>query len=277
MKYADLHIHSNCSDGTLSPRDVVAAAHQAHLSVIAVADHDSVAGIPEALEAAKAYSLEVIPALELTAEVGGAEIHILGFYIDFWNQRFRKKLVFLQKNRVMRVHRIVKKLRGQAVHLSAKDVFAIAGEGTVGRLHIARAMVRGGWVSSQKEAFGRYIGDHCPSYELGFRFSLGEAIALIKSVGGIPVLAHPYSIRKKDIIAECIREGIMGLEVYYPEHTASMIKTYLSLAEAHGLLVTGGSDFHGGAKPEVKLGAVKLAYRYVRALAAARNGTGAGA
>ncbi|MCX5703060.1 MAG: hypothetical protein NT066_00960, partial [Candidatus Omnitrophica bacterium] len=140
-----------------------------------------------------------------------------------------------------------------------------------GRLHIAKALVREGKVDSIFEAFRKYLGDKGPAFCLGFRFSPAEAIKLIKASGGIPVLAHPYVLHDDDLILKFIDYGLMGLEVYYPEHSQSMINFYLNLAKAHDLLVTGGSDFHGDGKPEVKLGCMKVPYALVEKLKAAKE------
>jgi len=182
----------------------------------------------------------------------------------------REKLDFLKKIRIERIYKILAKLKDMAVTLRAESVFDLAKKGTVGRLHIARAMVKEGLVSSIREAFQKYIGDKCPAFILGFRLTPCEAIKLIREAGGIPVLAHPYSINRDDLIPNFVDDGLMGLEVYYPEHSQSMINFYLSLTKKYNLLVTGGSDCHGQAKPEVKIGSVKIPYELVEKLKAAK-------
>jgi len=266
MKFADLHLHTAFSDGTYTPEELVRASKKAGLAAIAIADHDTVDAIIPSLEIAQKEGIEVIPAIELTAEHDGLEVHILGYFIDYQNKRLQEKLVFLGKNRRERIYKIVEKLAALDLKLEPEAVFKIASEGTVGRMHIARAMVKEGIVKSTAEAFARYIGDKGPAYVCGFRFSPAEAISLIKETGGVAVLAHPYLLRNDELIFEFIKQGIAGLEVYYPEHSQSMINYYLALAEKYNLLVTGGSDCHGKAKPEVKIGMIKLPYELVERL-----------
>ncbi|MDD5166546.1 MAG: PHP domain-containing protein, partial [Candidatus Omnitrophica bacterium] len=169
IKSADLHLHTLFSDGTYTPQELIEKAKKAGLSCIAVVDHDTVSGIEPALEAAKSENIEVVPGIELTAEYEGSEIHILGYFIDYKNKEFIKKLEALRENRIGRIHKILAKLKDAGVSLNPQAVFDIAQQGTVGRLHIARAMVKEGIVISIFEAFRKYIGDKCPAYVSGFR------------------------------------------------------------------------------------------------------------
>jgi predicted metal-dependent phosphoesterase TrpH len=271
MKFADLHLHTVYSDGTYTPAELVSESQKADLSAIAVADHDTVEGIGPVIEIAESYNIEVLPAIELSSEYETREIHILGYLIDYRNKKLIEKLDFLKKNRVERIYKILDKLKSVGKELNPKTIFDIAGEGTVGRLHVARAMVKDGVVGSVYEAFRKYIGDKCPAYVLDFKFSPIDAIKLIRESGGIPVLAHPYTINRDNLILQLIDYGIMGLEVYYPEHSQSMINFYLSLATKNNLLITGGSDCHGNAKPEVKIGSIKIPYELVEGLKLAKN------
>jgi predicted metal-dependent phosphoesterase TrpH len=195
----------------------------------------------------------------------------LGYLIDHRSASLVKQLEILKNNRIERIYKIAAKLKESGISLDPGKIFDIAKQGTVGRLHVARAMVQEGKVSSIFEAFQKYIGDNCPAYVLGFRFSPQEAIRLIKDSGGIPVLAHPYILDDDDLIAKFIEYGLMGLEAYYPEHSQSMINFYLNLAKENNLLVTGGSDCHGQAKPEVKIGSIKIPYELVESLKEAKN------
>lgn len=266
MKYADLHLHTLFSDGTSTPEEIVSESKKRGLSAISIADHDTVNAIAPAQEAARSLGLEVLPGIELSAEYEGSEVHILGYLIDCKNEALTEKLDFLKNNRVERVHKILDKLCGLGITLSPEAVFNISGCGTVGRLHIARALVKEGAVNSIWEAFTKYIGENCPAYVCNFRLSPKEVTELIKAAGGIPVLAHPYILNRDDLIVRFISDGIMGLEVYYPEHTPAMIKSYLSLAKKYDLFVTGGSDYHGDAKPGVRIGSTKIAYELVEKL-----------
>jgi len=271
VKFADLHLHTYFSDGTYSPEELVSESRKAGLAAIAVVDHDTVEAIKPVLKVADRNEVEVIPGIELTAEDDGSEIHILGYFIDYERKDFLKKLDILKNNRVDRIYKIVKKLNGLGMDLDAQDVFDIAKIGTAGRLHVARAMVKAGVVGSTAEAFRKYIGDKGPGYVCGFRFNPKEAIKLIKDVGGVPVLAHPYTLNNDELISRYVDYGIMGLEVYYPEHSQSMVNFYLRLAQKHNLLVTGGSDCHGNAKPVVKIGSIKIPYELVEKLKEARD------
>ena len=271
MRLADLHLHTVFSDSTYTPQGLIIEARRAGLSCIAVVDHDTVSGIGPVLEAARSKGVEVLPGIEITAEYEGLEIHILGYLIDYNNKGLAEKLYRLKKNRIERIYKIVDKLEDMGIKLGAGAVFDLAQQGTVGRLHVARAMVKEGLVNSASEAFARYIGDKCPAYVLGFRLLPSEAVKLIKDAGGIPVLAHPYILKRNELILKFIEYGIMGLEAYYPEHTRTMTNSYLALAKKYNLLVTGGSDCHGSAKPEVKIGSVKIPYRLVEKLKEARD------
>jgi len=241
------------------------------LSAIAIVDHDTVGAIPEALAAAQGTDLEVIAGIELTAQSDKQEIHLLGYFVDCQNTALLEKIKLVQLNRIERIHKIVNNLEGQGVRLNPQTVFDISGKGTVGRMHIARALVKEGWVTTTAEAFRTYIGDKSPAYVLGFSLSPAEAINLIKGAGGVAVLAHPYMLHNDALITEFTDYGLQGIEVYYPEHSQSMINFYLDLAKKLNLLVTGGSDFHGSVKPDIKLGAIKIPFELVEKLRQARQ------
>jgi predicted metal-dependent phosphoesterase TrpH len=271
MKFADLHLHTIFSDGTNSPEELVIRAEKAGLSAIAVVDHDTVRGIEAASSAGKQANIEVLPGIELSAEFEGLEIHILGYLIDYRNKNLLEKLDSLKENRIARVYKIIEKLKNLGVNLNPETVLALGQKGTVGRLHIARIMVREGLVGSIYEAFQKYIGDKSPAYVLNFKLSPQQAIELIKGAAGIPVLAHPYILKRDDLIPQFVDYGLKGLEVYYPEHTQSKITTYLGLAKKYALLVTGGSDFHGEVKPDVKIGDTRIPYGLVEKLKEAKK------
>lgn len=266
MKFADLHLHTIFSDGTYTPEELILQSIKAGLSCIAVADHDTVEAVGPCMEIGREKGIEVLPGIELSTEYEGFEVHILGYLIDYKREDFLKKLEFLKTNRIERVHKIIAKLKEMGIVLEAEAVFEIADVGTTGRLHIARAMLKKGLVKSLSEAFGKYIGDKSPAYVAGFKFSPKEAISLIKDVGGIAVLAHPYVLSRDELIPEFVSSGLRGLEVYYPEYSQSMINFYLEMAKKYNLLVTGGSDCHGSAKPEVRIGSIKIPYELVEKL-----------
>ncbi len=271
MKFADLHLHTLYSDGTYTPVQLVCESQKAGLSAIAVVDHDTVEGISPVIQAAKDADLEVLPGIELSAEYENVEIHILGYLLDYQNKELRLRLDILKKNRRERIYKITDKLKAIGADLSPEAVLNLAGKGTVGRLHVARALVKEGLVENVFEAFQKYIGDKGPAYVLGFKLSPREAIQLILDAGGIPVLAHPYTIPDDGLILEFIKYGLMGLEAYYPEHSQSMINFYLELARNNNLLVTGGSDCHGNAKSEIKIGSLRIPYELVEILKQAKE------
>lgn len=266
MKFADLHLHTIFSDGTYTAEELISEVVKSGINTVAITDHDTVEGIVPCLKAAGEKDIEVIPAIELTAEHDGLEIHILGYFIDYRNGDLREKLNFLKANRRERMHKMVDKLKKMNVAIEADEVFELAAGAPAGRLHLARVLVKSGYVRSIYDAFHKYIGDQAPAYICGFRLKPSESIELIRSNGGIPVLAHPYSMKRDDLIPLFVDYGIRGLEVYYPEHTKTMTQHYKDIADKYGLLITGGSDCHGSVKPDVQLGAIKLPYSFVEKL-----------
>jgi len=271
QQYADLHTHTVESDGTYTPAELVEKALSRHLCAIAIVDHDTVGAIPAALKSAHGTGLEVIPGVELTAQYAGQEVHILGYFLDYRNKKLLRKLEQVQQTRIERAHKMIENLKKIGPQLDPRKVFDISGKGSVGRMHIARALVSAGWVDTTQEAFRKYIGDKSPAYVLGFSFSPDEAIKLIRDAGGVAVLAHPYLLRNDLFITELAQQGLQGLEVYYPEHSQGMVNFYLDLARKLDLLVTGGSDFHGSAKPKIALGAVKIPLELVERLRQAKT------
>jgi len=271
MKYADLHVHTLASDGTYTPAQLVKESIKRKLSAIAIVDHDTLDAIAEAIAQAKGTDLEVISGIELTAQHEGQEIHILGYFLNYRDQDLLEKLKLVRQDRIQRVYKIVKNLEGLGVKLDPEAVFNISGKATVGRMHIARALVKEGKVSTIAEAFRKYIGDKSPAYVLGFKLSVQDAIKIIKDAGGVAILAHPYLLHNDALISEFVNYGLQGIEVYYPEHSQSMVNFYLDLAKQLNLLVTGGSDFHGSAKPDIKLGMIKLPFEFVEKLRQAKN------
>lgn len=271
LKFADLHLHSIFSDSTYTPEELISQSIKVGLSAISLVDHDTIDGIEPTLKAAREKNIEVLPGIELSAEYGSQEVHVLGYLIDYKSKDLLEKINFLKQNRVGRIYKIVDKLKNMGVDLKAEDVFDISRAGTVSRLHVARAMLKQGKVTSIFEAFQKYIGEECPAYVLGFRFSVYEAIKLIRDIRGIPVLAHPYTLDRDELIPDFVAGGLMGLEVYYPEHSQSMINFYLNLAKQYNLLATGGSDCHGNNKSQVKIGTLKIPYDLVEKLKEAKE------
>jgi len=271
VKFADLHLHTNYSDGTYTPKELVEKAVGAKLSCISITDHDTVGAIPEAMDAANSSGIEVLPGIEISCEYELREVHILGYLIDYKSAALLKRLETLKENRIRRIYKITEKLNALGISLKAEDVFSVANGATVGRLHVARAMVLKGFVKTVSEAFNKYIGDNGPAFSLGFRFSPEEAIKFIHDNAGVAVLAHPYIIKDEELIFKFIGLGLRGLEVYYPEHSQGEINFYLGLAKEYNLLVTGGSDCHGSAKPQVRIGSIKIPYDLVERMKEARG------
>lgn len=248
--HIDLHLHSACSDGALPPSDLVLRAKGAGVSVLALTDHDSVHGIPEAREACREHGIAFIPGIELGVGVGEDEIHILGYGIDARGRSLQHTLGLLAGERLDRMEKMLAALARQGVALTLEDVRAVAGGGIVGRLHLASALVHAGHVADVGEAFRRWIGSGRPAYVRRRLLNLREAIDLIREAGGVPVMAHPGLTRRDELIEYLVRLGIRGLEVYYPRHDFVDISRYRKLCARFDLFATGGSDFHGIGKDE---------------------------
>lgn len=243
----DLHVHSTASDGRLSPEDVVRTAAQLGLAVIALTDHDSVDGIAPALKAAQDHPpLRVIPGVECSTDVPHGEVHVLGYFIDHTNPELAIKLAAFRNSRKVRAQKMIAKLATMGVKIEWNRVEDIAGTGSVGRPHIAQAMLERGYVPSLKEAFNRYIGREAPAYVEREKMTPEEVVQLITHVGGLAVLAHPAEIDDLEhLIPHLQRAGLVGMEVYYNNYPPKTIQYLASLAHKHALIATGGSDYHG--------------------------------
>jgi predicted metal-dependent phosphoesterase TrpH len=241
----DLHAHTTASDGVLAPRELVRLAARHGVRVLAVTDHDSTDGLPEALAEAAAHGIEIVPGLEINCDVPGAEIHVLGYYVDWRAEWFQAFLAEQRAERTARVHRIVERLTELGMPLTADEVFAICREGSPGRPHVAQAMVNRRYVKSVREAFDRWLHAGGPANVPRRRLTPTEAIGVIRRAHGVPVLAHPGLANRDALIPDLIAAGLAGIETYYPEHSAGQVAAYRARCEAHGLIATGGSDYHG--------------------------------
>jgi len=253
----DLHIHSTASDGRLSPPEIVAKAAEQGLTVIALTDHDTTEGIAPALAAASAFpGLRVIPGVELSADFAQGEAHILGYFIDNTHKELRARLESMRNSRCERAREMISKLEGIGIHIEWPRVQEIAGGGSVGRPHLAQAMLEKGYIGSFREAFTDYIGRGGPAYAERRKMTPEEAVELILRADGLPVLAHPLFIDDwQAMIVELKGAGLVGIETYYNGYTAREIDSLRVLAEKNGLIMTGGSDFHGiDAGTETALG-----------------------
>jgi 3',5'-nucleoside bisphosphate phosphatase len=264
----DLHIHTTASDGVYSPSDIVRLAAEIGLKTIAISDHDTVGGIEEALAATKGLPLEVIPAVELSCEVAGGEVHILGYYVDCHHPPLLEMLRNLRDARFGRARKMVEKLAGLGMPLSWDRVQEIAQGESVGRPHIARAMLEKDYISTTTEAFNLYIGRNGPAYVERYKLTPVDAIQLIRAAAGLPVFAHPdtnHSVFNE--LGTLIRGGLVGLEAYYADFSETQRDELAGIATKLGLVATGGTDFHGFAGPgEVFLGGVYVPEQAVERL-----------
>jgi predicted metal-dependent phosphoesterase TrpH len=258
---ADLHIHTTYSDGLLSPVQVVRRADELNLKVIAITDHDTVEGIPEALEEAKkSQKLEVIPGIEINTDYKSEEAHILGYYLDYRGDYLKNVLEGLQFKRIERARNIAKKLKELGIPIYFEEIRSKALGPSIGRPHVAAVLVEKGFAISTEDAFIRYLNRGKPAYVPRERLTPFAAVDIIKKSSGIPVLAHPGLIKSQHIVDELIQYGIMGLEVYHKEHTRLQARHYIKVAKHHGLIMTGGSDCHG--KDPLFLGTLDIPAEY---------------
>ncbi|MDD5634055.1 MAG: PHP domain-containing protein [Candidatus Omnitrophica bacterium] len=266
-KCVDLHVHTIYSDGVFTPAEVVNKAIELGLRAVAITDHDCVDGVAPCIEYAKGKPLEVIPGVEITASRDDqTEIHILGYFVDHKNEQLLSQLRQIQENRVQRITQMVYLLEQHGVRLDVKKLIASVKLGTIGRPHLAKIMVEEGAVRNTREAFDLYIGDSKPCYVKHKRIDYRDAIKTIKFSGGVAVLAHPGAKGIDDYIPEYIAAGLRGIEVFHTKHRPNTSERYSALAKKHGLLITGGSDCHGGSDDEVLMGKVRVDYDVVEFL-----------
>ena len=265
-KTADLHLHTTFSDGTDAPARVVELAKQAGLAAMAITDHDNTEALAVAAPVAKRLGIELIPGIAMSASAEGQEVHLLGFFIDPAHPGMVQHLKEQQARRVERVHEMVKRLGQVGVRIDAAEVLTLAGEGTVGRPHVARILLKHGYIASLPEAFSKYIGPKNPGFVPGSPLLPAQVIRVIRESGGIPVLAHPIYLDRDPLIEAFMRDGLAGLEVYHSGHNPETVRRYEEIADRLSLLKTGGSDYHGTSKEGLPVGAVKIPYVLVEAL-----------
>jgi predicted metal-dependent phosphoesterase TrpH len=274
----DLHTHSTASDGLYSPSELLHRAREAGLRVLALTDHDTTDGIAEARKAAQALDIELIPGIEVNTDIGGREVHVLGYFPEYERPAFQEVLQILRDARELRGQRMVEKLNQQGMHISWERVREIA-QGTVGRPHVAAALLEAGYVQSVTEAFNKYIGSNCPAYVPRYKLSPEDAIHFIASANGLPVMAHPFTQPGVEILLERLagmcQAGLVGIEAYYGPYTPEQVQTLVELADQYHLIATGGSDYHGPNIHPTPLGGRYVPYEAVERLktaAAQRRG-----
>jgi len=256
----DLHTHTTASDGSLTPAQLVRYAKEKGLTVIAVTDHDTIEGNAEAMAEGEREAVTVVPGVEISVDHSPGSMHMLGFFIDAQSAGLSEKLRLLQDSRADRNPRIIQKLNELGVRINYQEVIDISGGGQVGRPHIAQVLMQKGYTRSIQEAFDRFLGKGAPAYFDKFRLEPAQAISMITEAGGVPVLAHPFTLNcasadeLERLVINLVSLGLAGIEVYYTEHSSKQISVYESLAGRHNLLITGGSDFHGANVEGIELG-----------------------
>ncbi|MFZ2487199.1 MAG: PHP domain-containing protein [Anaerolineae bacterium] len=279
MNQIDLHTHTTASDGKHSPAELIQMAGELGLHAVAVCDHDSTAGLAEALAAGAQAGVEVIPAVELSCDVPEGELHMLGYFPDYADAAFQTELSRLREGRVGRAQAMVRKLNELGYPITYERVLELAGDGAIGRPHVAQALVEARLVQNKGEAFERLIGRNGPAHVERAKLLPTDACRLIRSVGGLPVFAHPFIATASGRVLEpmpveaslpgLVDAGLAGIEVYYPNYTPRLIERLTRLSRKFGLLVTGGSDFHGEGSAGAPLGGVYVPNKCLTALKAA--------
>jgi predicted metal-dependent phosphoesterase TrpH len=259
MLTIDLHTHTTASDGTLTPTELVIAAAEEGLTVIGITDHDTLDGLEEAMEAARQLNIEVVAGIELSIDYPHGRFHMLGYLLDIHSKTLTDRLRLLKENRSKRNLRMVEKMQQIGISITMQDVEKSSGHGQIGRPHMAIALVKKGVVSSVQEAFNLYLAEGGLAYVPKDKITMEEGIQLIHSAKGLAVLAHPSTLKIEgaemmDALVHFRHAGLDGMECYYSQYKPELIDEYLTMACNAGLLVTGGSDFHGATKPGVFLG-----------------------
>ena len=251
MALVDLHLHTTNSDGRLSPSQLINLLVQRGLQTVAITDHDSTEGLAEAFETAKSFpKLSIIPGIELSTDVPGSEIHVLGYFIRYNDPQFQETLVHFRQGRRRRAQGMVEKLAELGVEIEWQRVQELAGDGAIGRPHIAQAMVEKGYIKYPQEAFANYIGRNGPAYVEREKLTAEDAVDFIQRQGGVAVLAHPAYIEEPEETVKLLKgTGLVGMEAYYAKYSPETIQELVDMAERHGLLPCGGSDYHALGTP----------------------------
>ncbi len=260
---ADLHIHSVCSDGSMTPEAIVKYASNLGLSAISITDHDNINAIDTARQLAGHYGIEFISGVEISARYGKNELHILGYFFDHREKELTAYLRFLQEERIKRAEKIVRLLTEYGMPMNMNEVKAKAKNGSIGRPHIAEVMVDLGLVKTYQEAFDSYLGEGCPCYFPKFKISPSDAVRLIGHAGGLSFIAHPGVDLSLEDLLKLIKLGIEGIETIHPRHTSTQISHYRRIIREYRLLESGGSDCHGERKQSSPIGKYTIPYELV--------------
>ena len=255
---ADLHIHSNASDGDYRPVKIVSMAFSKGISTISLTDHDTISGLKEALDAGIKHQIRVIPGIELSIQYDPGTYHLLGYFPDI-PLEMETELRWIQEQRKKRLPKIVEKLNEAGCRINMDDIMNIAGSSQPGRPHVAKALIKKGYVNNFREAFSIYLAKGKKAFVEKKRLPSTEGIHMIRKHGGIPVLAHPFTLGLgehglKSFIRELKTDGLKGIEIHYPEHTKAQKRFYTTIAEEFGLFETGGTDYHGPGRNSVSIG-----------------------
>lgn len=261
---ADLHTHTNYSDGVLSPFELLDLAKTRDISIISITDHDTVDGIESAIDYAKNLGIEVIPGVEISSDIDGSEVHFLGYFIDYKNLELNKYLKFFRDERLERAKRIIKKLNKLGVSITIDDVMQISKNSPVCRPHIAKAILAKGYVKMFAQAFQKFIGDNAPAFERKIYVAPKSALQIINDAGGLSFIAHP-GFMEEDKLKKIIQLGVDGIEVVHSSHKPFQQKFYKGIVDQYCLLESGGSDFHGGMRnDEANFGKFVVSSRVVK-------------
>ena len=261
--WADLHVHTNASDGLYTSEQVVALAVDKKLRAVSITDHDAIRGINPALEEAEKYDLEIIPGIELSTTESQNDIHILGYFIDISNKQILHYIHLFQEERIRRAEKIVNKLKSMGLRLNLDLIMQKSGPGSLGRPHIADALMEEGYVLSYDEAFYKYLGNGKPAYVPKYKISPAEGINLIHEAGGLSFIAHPGMDVATDSLVNYMKVGLDGIEILHPKHSQEKANELYQFAIRHSLLVSGGSDCHGNRKGNELLGLFNVPYQFI--------------
>lgn len=261
----DLHLHTTFSDGSLTPRELLIKAKKMNFTTVSITDHDTVDGLDQTLKISKDYNIEVIPGIEFNTEYKGIDVHILGYFIDYYNQDLLNILKKIRKERSERIEKMLELLKElYNFDIEFEHIKKISSNNLYGRSHIARILTEKGYVKSWERVFNKYIAKGRPAYVNRDKITPFLAVDIIKAAQGIPIIAHPGLLEDKVIIDQLISYGVFGLEVYYPEHTDQQTQYFKEYAKRNNLLITGGSDCHGPKnKDGLRLGKIRLEEYYL--------------